>query len=484
VARRVRIRRTVWVGLVALLLVAFQLTPMLLDGSIINHSRWEPAWKWDSFGAGPVLKWLFTGELLDHGRLPVLSLLALFGVAMLVWDFRRARRVGPAQAFVLLGAALWILLFFGRPFWGPLLLLVGVSPDMQLHRVIGGAQIFLVLLAAIGLAAIWRELSRRWHVAAAAVATALLLYPAVGERARCLANNAAQGRRNLAAFATAQPAMDTTISTVKERGGRVYAGLAGGWGAVFKIGNVPFYAFLSTRQVPAVGLLYHSMALTADIMVRFDEWNPAHYRLFNIRTVVAPAGVERDAPAFWTPREQIGRFRIFDAPGDGYFDIVDVPAAVRTTRDSFYAVNDRWLQSDWVGKGAYLWLDFRGDAPTGLLRMSPGDMLPQMPVTLPPPGAVRSERRNGEVYQAEFEAARAGFALFKMTWHPNWKAYIDGKPEQTVMLSPGFLGVPVTAGRHRILCRYEPGRWKAMLALAGLLMAMLIGAGERRGYPR
>src|SRR5205085_9730868 len=84
--RWVRIRRTVSVGAVALLLAAFQLAPLLLDGSNINHSRWEAVWKWDSFGAGHVLKLLFTGELLDHGRLPVLTLLALAGAALFYWN--------------------------------------------------------------------------------------------------------------------------------------------------------------------------------------------------------------------------------------------------------------------------------------------------------------------------------------------------------------------------------------------------------------
>ena len=43
-------------------------TLLLRDGSLINHSRWEPVWKWDSFGAGPVLKQLFTGDLLERSR--------------------------------------------------------------------------------------------------------------------------------------------------------------------------------------------------------------------------------------------------------------------------------------------------------------------------------------------------------------------------------------------------------------------------------
>src|SRR5579875_3266679 len=144
-SRAARIGRTVWVGAVALAVSAFELIPLLLDSPIINHSRWENAWKWDSFGAKQVLKYAFSGDLLDHGRLPVMSGLALAGAAFYFRDRISKRAQAPARRFVLLGAALWILMLFGRPFWGPALSLAGVPPDMQLHRVIGGAHIFLVL---------------------------------------------------------------------------------------------------------------------------------------------------------------------------------------------------------------------------------------------------------------------------------------------------------------------------------------------------
>ena len=481
VTRRVRIRRVAMVGAVALLISAFQLAPLLLDGSHINHSRWEPVWKWDSFGAGQVLRWLFTGALLDYGRLPVLTLLALAGAGLYVWNRRRNLPVSPAHAFVLWGAALWTLMFFGRPFWGPLLAMLGVSDDMQLHRVIGGAQIFLLLLAAIALGALWDELARRWHYAAAAVVTVLLLYPMVQERAHNLANDATWGRNNLAANAAERQPVNATIATVRERGGRGYAGLAAQWGGKFKVGDVPFFAFFSTANVPAVSFLYHSMALTADIMVRFNEWNPYHYRLFNIRTVVAPAGADPVIPPFLAPIGSNGRFRIFAAPGDSYFSLVDVVASVRTTRNNFYDINDRWLQSDWLPKGAYLRLDWRTDVAPAIPRLVAEDALPPIPV-LPAAGQVGGEQRNGEVYRVEAEALRPCDLLFKMTWHANWKAWVDGHPQVTEMLSPGFVGVPLQPGHHSIVMRYQPESWKAVLGFAGLLAVLLLMVLERRGW--
>jgi hypothetical protein len=68
-----------------------------------------------------------------------------------------------------------------------------------------------------------------------------------------------------------------------------------------------------------------------------------------------------------------------------------------------------------------------------------------------------------------------------MTWHANWKAYVDGRPRETSMLSPGFVGVALAAGRHSIMMRYEPERWKTALGLGGLVGVLLLMAIERRG---
>lgn len=472
--RLLRLRRVLAIGGVAFLLSAFQLLPLLRDASLINHSRWEPGWKWDSFGASQVLKWLFTGELLDHGRLPVLTLLAAAGAALFWW--RRSSRV---HAFAAAGAAFWILMYFGRPFWGPLLSVLGASEDMHLHRVIGGVHVFLVLLAALALAEGWRVLARR-HIAAALAATALLLYPAVRERARTVAADAVWGRHNLAAHAAAQGDLDAAIASVRQRGGRAYAGLAATWGSRFKIGDVPVYAFLGTAQVPTVGFLYHSMALTGDVMVRFNDLSPAQYRLFNIRSVILPANSQLGPPGMLQPRQRFGNLETFEAPGGGYFDLVDVVAAVKTDRRDFYDINDRWLESDWPAKRSHLLLDWDGGVPPGQLRVAPDAALPVVASAAPPPGDVRSEAQDGETYRADFKVLRPSWALFKMTWHPNWKAYVDGAPQPVAMLSPGFPAVHLEAGQHSVEFRYEPGPSKPLLAFAGIVLVLLLPTVGRR----
>ena len=481
------------IGLVSFILTAFQLVPMLHDSPFINHSRWEPAWKWDSFGASQVLKFLVTGELLDFGRPPSLTLLALIGVIVCVIAFyhRTVHRDEQTEetplstfGFILFGALMWLLLFFGRPTWGILLTLLGAGRDVPLHRFIGGLHLFLIFLSGIGLGYIWTWFaSRRWgfrHLSLVLMTLALLL-PSLRERSDFLAHNAQWGKENLAAFQAEKDSIEAAISTLKRGPGRVYAGLGASWGKDFRVGSVPFYALLSTHHIPAVSFLYHAMALTSNVMVLFDETSEAHYRLFNISTVVAYEG--RQLPPFLTPAERFGRFRLFRAPANGYFDLVSVSYAVLGTKQGFYDVNSKWLQSAWVARQQHLLLDFDGSAPAHLPRLSSQAALPpaEQAAGL---GSVEADERAGEVYRAKIKAEKPGYLLFKMTYHPDWRATINGEPQKTVMLSPGFLGVAVQPGEYLVEFRYQPGWFKTVLLLLGALGLVLAFVAERRGFLR
>lgn len=486
VPRRKRIRRTVYVGAVALIVSLFQFLPLALDGPLINPNDAGDLVKNDSFGAAAVLKLLFTGQVLDYGRLPVLSLLALAGIAFIAWRFYKTRRIAAAEALALWGALFWTLVYFGRPTWGPVLWLLGIPHEFHLHRLVSGVQIFLVLAAAVGLAAVWRALAQRWHVAAAAATAAVLLFPAVWERVGHLNGSRNFRRQYLASIQAERPSLNAVVDALKRRGGYAYAGLWGSWGKMFHIGGAQFNLFLVASDIPQASWPYHRIELATEMLWRFDDMQAAHYRLFNIRSVIAPPMKSPGPPAFLTPRLTAGRFHVYDAPGNGYFEVVDAVAAVAADRHSFHDIDDRWLHSGLVARRGHLLLDFWGNAPAGLPRMAPAAALP--PDLYPaPPGEISSERRSGDVFEAELNAARPAFALFRMSWHQNWKAYVDGQSVATFMLSPGFIGVPVAAGPHTIRFQYQPDAWRLALALGGLLTGGLLVAAEQTGrlrFPR
>lgn len=482
---RRRFTRLTWIGLVSVAVTAFQLLPIVTDGAFINRSRWEPVWKWDSFGAKEVLSLTATGNLLDAGRLPVLSLLALAG-ALHAWRRVRTRATDAStHLFLLAGTGLWLFLFAGRASWGPLYKTLGLSDAAQLHRFIGGAQWFLVILAGVGIARLWQlPFERRWTAPLISVAglSLLILWPALAERSRFLDEGEQWGRENLAAYDAHRESIRQTVDAVRARGGRVYPGLAAGWGRQLRVGYTPFYAFLSEGHVPAVAFLYHAMALTADVMVRFDERRPDHFRLFDVRSVVAEP--TRTLPPFLRASATAGPFRILDAPPSGTFALVQVPRSVYVDRRTFYDVNDAWLQSSWPAVDAHLALDYERELPV-LARPRLGDLAPlgQTPSSVACGSIVKQDGAN-ELYRAEVDVTADCVALFKMTFHPNWRATVDGKPRDTVMLSPGFIGVPVPAGRHVVEIQYRSGVARSFLLF--LAFPLFIGsfAMERRGVLR
>jgi uncharacterized membrane protein YfhO len=63
----------------------------------------------------------------------------------------------------------------------------------------------------------------------------------------------------------------------------------------------------------------------------------------------------------------------------------------------------------------------------------------------------------------------------KTTWHPGWRAWVDGREGSTLRLAPAYVGVAVDAGRHAVELRYVPSPWRAVARwLGGLTVAALV----------
>ncbi|MEO8597480.1 MAG: hypothetical protein ABI759_29450 [Candidatus Solibacter sp.] len=466
-----RLKRVAWMGVTALALAAFQLLPLWIDRALINPTPADQLWKSDSFGAGQVLGWLVTGQLLDHGRLPVLSLLALAGAILLGLRHFSSAGMGMPGKFALAGAGLWLLLFCGRPLWGPALYLFGVTRDLPLHRVLAGAQIFLVLLAAIAFAALWDLVAQRVHIAAAATVALALLYPMAADRTQYLDLNASRLQRTVESMQADRPALDGLLAALRRNGGRAFAGLntATSWGPSFRVGAVPMYHVLAAAGIPTVGYLSHTMALTAPVLLDFGERNPAHYRLFDVTSFIVPSNTRYPVPPFLKAGAVFGRFQIYETPANGYFDLVDVTEGLPLERDSFGDAGRSWLRGPDLAQRRHTWFGLPGERP---------QVPPAVPAT--PPGEIASAGESAGAYRATWEAQRPAWALFKMTYHPNWKASLDGRPAPLAMVSPGFAAVPAPAGRHTLEMRYQGSAWKLWLALGGMLAAAGLAFVERR----
>ena len=278
---RFRLQQLIKIGIFSALCALPKLSAWIFQSHGRISETGGRAFMVDSFGAVKVLHNAFTGELLDHGRLPVLTILVALGVAVSVL------RKAPQTSFLSAACIAWIALYFGRPFWGDALYLIGITPMFQLHRLIGPVQIFGVLLAALALSWIWEH----WHSGYALLAIGLLLSPAIQERRIYLAQNATWAAETRAAFAIDGPDIERALTVAKRRGGRAYAGLPATWGGTFKIGGVPVYSLFPPRQIPCVGYLYIGFLPRNWSMYEFNDQRPADYAQMDVRTVIAPANM-------------------------------------------------------------------------------------------------------------------------------------------------------------------------------------------------
>jgi hypothetical protein len=114
----------------------------------------------NGYGAGRVLGWLLSGQLLDHGRLPVVTLFAAVGLVLAYVN----RRDANARA-LLVALAACLLLSFGRTPFGSLVDVIPGSGDIFFRRFMMGVQLAALLLAGVGAAwsarAAWSALDRK-----------------------------------------------------------------------------------------------------------------------------------------------------------------------------------------------------------------------------------------------------------------------------------------------------------------------------------
>jgi hypothetical protein len=148
---RARLARAAGLLATALLAAAWIILPLLL------YSRWAGLNQAlagtllvNGYGARQSITWLVTGNLLDDGHLPVITLLAAAGlVAALV----RWRLAGPERALLALLCA-GLLLASGRTTFGGLTDIIPGGTDLFFRRFLMGAQLAAIYLAGLGAAQI------------------------------------------------------------------------------------------------------------------------------------------------------------------------------------------------------------------------------------------------------------------------------------------------------------------------------------------
>lgn len=485
-----RLRRVLVVGVGAILVGSWVILPLIQDSAYASNTEFERGtYFYDSFGAAKILGWLFTGEVFDHGRFPVVTLLVAVGVAVCIVRFRR-----DEKARALLGVwALSLLLWFGRPTLGPFLKLLPGSDDLPLHRYIMGVQLGGILLAGVGAA--WlgqylvgttrRYLSRRvWRYlppVKPAVAGALItvvgiaaLYPAWSQIAGIDQQGTTWIAQQVAADSTDGADFAALVGRIPALGpGRVYAGSSSNWGRQYLIGAVPAYAELQNSDVDTIGFWLRTVSLSADVETLFDDTNPAQYDLFNVRYLVLPRGMQPPVKA--TLIDSQGRHTLWHVDTSGYLEVVDAAGPpITADRMNIGGQTRPFDNSPLLAAHVHPMIAFNG-APAAPNTIVPGETFNG------PAGSVTLEASNPDdgTFVGQVVANRPAVVMLKTTFEPRWHVTVDGVDVQPQMIAPDFVGATVSAGRHTIRFEYMPINYYPALLALGLVTLVGLQFGPR-----
>ncbi len=481
-----RLGRSVIVGAAALLVSAWVTVPLIAQSSwtsinqVLSHTGLV-----NGYGARQMLDWLFTGQLYDAGRFPVVTILLGAG---LCFSVARWRTSIAGRALVVVWAVT-LLMSFGRTTFGSLYAILPGSSDIYIRRFQMGVQLSGLLLAGIGVVGLGRlakgfvdrqspsarEFFSKDRVGRGILAlwcVALLLVvlsPALIELGDYDAQNAQATSAQAAADVHQEAQIDPLLSYVRAHGGgRVYAGLPTNWGTEFLVGQVPVFKYIESQDVDEVGYTLRTASLMTQPENAFDEANRGDYVVFGIRYLLLPY---HQSPAVTAHLVSCrGMYCLWTVPGVGYVHVTETTGVLHATRRDLGSKSVLLLRSPLIAEGRDLTVAFNGQPPASVTTPNPS-------LRSGPAGRVIAEHDalvEGQV-RASVVARRNCVVVLSASYDPGWSATVDGRPVATQMIAPALVGVPVGPGAHAIVFRYNGfGSYDELWALSVLV---LLGVG-------
>ena len=492
---RARLWRAGAVGGGALLASAWVTVPLLAQGrwaatnEILRQTPLE-----NGYGAKQVMSWLVTGQLFDAHRFPVVTVLAGAGLVVCVRSWRTNAAGRALVALVVMS----LVLSFGRTTFGSLTVLLPGSKDIFMRRFMMGVQLSGLYLAGVGGVAVmrlvvtgvrrWRPLVATWAaapsrrialVAGAGVVGVAVLAPAWTQIDTFGATNTQWITAQHAAGASQGRDVDGLIGYVRSHGGgRVYAGMPSNWGSGFKVGAVPVFKYLESRDVDEVGYTLRTASLMTDPEYFFDEQNPGDYGLFAIHYLILPLRHRSPVPARLVMTA--GPYRLLVLANTGYVRVVDTVGSLSADKTNLGTMSVPYLRSDLPAAGRYLTVAYGGDPPAPLTA-------PVVSALTGAPGTVRSEHddlADGRV-AVTVVARRSAAVVLSASFDPGWSALVDGHRARVVILAPALPAVSVGPGVHTITFSYEGfGFYPALFAVLVVTLVALVWWGPFDGWTR
>ncbi|MEP7343019.1 MAG: hypothetical protein ABI977_35150, partial [Acidobacteriota bacterium] len=98
----------------------------------------------------------------------------------------------------------------------------------------------------------------------------------------------------------------------------------------------------------------------------------------------------------------------------------------------------------------------------------------------PPRGRTLTVSRGDSTIRAEVEAEATTTFIVRESWHPRWRATLDGAPVPIRRVTPDYMAIDVPEAKHRLELRFERPLWTWLLWLLWPGLPAAAWAFERR----
>jgi len=493
---KIRMVRAVCIGVGALAIASWLLGPAISDLAYAPQSQYLiNSSGANSVGLQNVLRWLFTGQILDSGhlmiadpntgvpfdagQLPVISVLAALGTIVAA---TRVRRDPSARAFLL--CALVSVMCYAGPATFPFLRWLPGGHAVLFHRFLGPLQLCGILLAGIGAAwcggQLWTRIPRRVAIPApvrsvimAALIVAILWTPAMSRMHFATAMTSVLDSQTASDSSYDEVVFDSMLAKIHADGpGRVYAGSRTNWGQTFLLGYVAVHQILAYHYVDQIGESGRVQSLSTDPEINFDETNPGDYKAFAVRYMILPSTMKPPVPATFLVGDSTLGMILYEVRGvpATYMSVVDtVGPTVHANNADLGPLSTSILRGSDLQNDLYHPMQFASTPPGRPSWAGPG-----APAVAP--GTVLSEHddlQTGDV-SAQVTARRSSVALLSASFDNRWTVTVDGAPATPQMIAPSLVGVAIPSGTHTVHFHYAPYPYYWVWLALGLIAIVVL----------
>jgi hypothetical protein len=496
-----RVARYGVVGLVAALLASGFLVGFVADLDALVVVDLEHEWKLRSVGAVTVIGRLLCGEYLDGLAHAPWTPALLVSAGWLGWRWA-TRREGSVSHGLLLAVVVAVLLLFGRHTWGDWITSLPVVGRFHDHRYLLGLQLLAPWLTAAGLFGLGAAVRGPLHRARVPLAVGVVLL-AIVVHAMASWIDLAAWRRNTAQFEAFAAVAQPLVARATQEPGRVALGMPDP-----QVGGTTLLWWLRRNGVDTAGAPMHHYATSRDFALFWQQWVTGKAQMrqrpltmhdlepLGVSRLVVPAAAALDPAGHGWPEElervDCGAWAILQRPGRepalDDLSLVRSDLLIRGDGLRLQGLTLAWFLLGLHQDVQHPTIDVGVGAPSeadGYLREVPlAAEDPQLLMGLPPsePGslgrieAVETGARPRERV-VTVDVASPGVWLRQVrSWHPQWRAAIDGEPASVHLLIPGHVGVQLPPGRHAVTTWWQVPTWRGPWALLNVLVHLLVGA--------